>query len=368
LTDELATSSLESILQLSMTHGVGARVYRKLLGAFGSAEAVLRANPRDLKAVAGVGQALAEAIATAQNNADVKAELELVEKVGAQIVTIDSPDYPDDLKEIYDPPLVLYVKGDLRKEEQAIAIVGSRRPTYYGKQQAELLAGGLASRGWTVVAGLARGIDSHAHQGALNANGRTIAVLGSGLLKVYPREHRKLADQIAEDGAVISEFPMTAPPDPWNFPRRNRIISGLCRGVIIVEAARTSGSLITASWATEQNRLVFAVPGRVDNALSTGCHALIKDGAVLTENAEDVLTELGSSLTHDPGKETVPIIPDNLSDDETRLMKLLEREPKHIDDLIAASGLPAAQVSSCLVMLEIKKLAVQLPGKNFCLA
>lgn len=351
-----------------MTYGIGTRVYRKLLGAFGSAEAVLRADPRDLTHVAGVGQALAEAIAAARDNADVQAELELVEKVGARIITVDSPDYPEDLKKIYDPPLALYVKGDLRNEEQALAIVGSRRPTYYGKQQAELLAGGLAACGWTIVAGLARGIDSHAHQGALNANGRTIAVLGSGLLKVYPRENRKLADQIAEDGAVISEFPMTASPDPWNFPRRNRIISGLCRGVIIVEATRTSGSLITATWAVEQNRLVFAVPGRVDSTLSVGCHALIKDGAVLTESADDVLTELGSSLTHDPGKETAPVIPDNLSDDEKRLMELLGREPKHIDNLIAASGMPAAQVSSCLVMLEIKKLAVQLPGKNFCLA
>jgi len=367
LTDETATRDLESIVRLSMTRGVGARAYRKLVSAFGSAEAVLRAGVHNLVRVAGIGDATARAIAAAKE-IDVHAELELVEKIGADIITVDSPDYPEDLRKIYDPPLLLYVKGHLRKNEQALAIVGARRPTYYGKQQAEKLSGALASRGWTIVAGLARGIDSHAHEGALAAGGRTIAVLGSGLLKMYPREHKQLADQIAESGAVVSEFPMTAAPDPWNFPRRNRVISGLCRGVIIVEAARTSGSLITARWATEQNRLVFAVPGRVDSSMSAGCHALIRDGAILTEKADDVLAELGSSLTREPDHELAPVIPHDLTDHEKRLIEVLDREPKHIDDLITQSGLGAAQVSSGLVMLEIKKLAVQLPGKNFALA
>lgn len=367
MTDEIATGDLESILRLSMTRGVGARAYRKLASAFGSAEAALRANEQDLTRVPGIGDGTARAIASSEK-IDVQAELGLVEKVGADIVTVDSPDYPEDLKKIYDPPLLLYVKGDLRKEEQTLAIVGARRPTYYGRRQAEKLSGALASKGWTIVAGLARGIDSHAHEGALGAGGRTIAALGSGLLSIYPRENKRLAEQIAESGAVISEFPMTARPDPWNFPRRNRIISGLCRGVLIVEAGRTSGSLITAKWATEQNRLVFAVPGRVDSSLSAGCHALIRDGAILVEKVDDVLAELGSSLTHEPGEELAPVIPDDLSAEEKLLMGLLGREPKHIDDLIGESGLGAAQVSSCLVMLEIKKLAVQLPGKSFALA
>lgn len=367
MTDETATGDLESIVRLSMTRGIGARAYRKLVSTFGSAEAVLRASKHDLTRVPGIGDGTARAIASGKE-IDVEAELELVEKVGVDIITVDSPDYPEDLKRIYDPPLMLYVKGDLRKEEQALAIVGARRPTYYGKQQAEKLSGALALRGWTIVSGLARGIDSHAHEGALGAGGRTVAVLGSGLLKLYPREHKQLADQIAESGAVVSEFPMTASPDPWNFPRRNRIISGLCRGVIIVEAARTSGSLITAKWATEQNRLVFAVPGRVDSSMSAGCHALIRDGAILTEKADDVLAELGSSLTHEPDDELKRVIPDDLGDHEKLLMELLNREPKHIDDLITESGLSAAQVSSGLVMLEIKKLAVQLPGKSFALA
>ena len=368
MADQLAAGCLESIVRLGMTRGVGARLYRKLVGAFGSADAALRARKHDLMRVGGVGDSLAEAIIAQTKQDDVKAELELVDKVGVDIVTVDSPDYPDNLKKIYDPPLLLYVRGDLLKEEQSIAVVGARRPTYYGKQQAEKLSGALASKGWTIVAGLARGIDSHAHDGALNAGGRTVAVLGSGLLKVYPRENQKLADQIAESGAVVSEFPMTASPDPWNFPRRNRIISGLCRGVVIVEAAATSGSLITASWAAEQNRLVFAVPGRVDSPLSAGCHALLRDGAILTESADDVFREFGSLLTHEPDDEQVRVIPEDLGDNEKLLMGLLDREPKHIDGLIVESKLHAAQVSSALVMLEIKKLAVQLPGKTFTLA
>jgi len=367
VSSETSAEPIENIVRLAMTRGIGARLYRKLVSRFGSAGAVARAGIRDLTAVDGVGEALAQAIA-AGSDAEAAEQVELADRIGAEIIPVDSPDYPENLRNIYDPPLVLYVWGDLRAAEQAIAVVGARRPTYYGKQQAEKLAGGLAMAGWTIVAGLARGIDASAHEGALAAGGRTVAVLGSGLLKVYPPENRRLAEQIAESGAVVSEFPMTAKPDPWNFPRRNRVISGLSRGVVVVEAAAGSGSLITASWATEQNRTVFAVPGRVDNPLSEGCHRLIRDGAVLARSAADVLDELGSPLTHPPQEEQAPVIPADLSETETRLMELLEREPKHIDDLIAESGLPAAVVSGTMVMLEIKKLAVQLPGKQFVLA
>ena len=365
--NDTTAEPIENIVRLALTRGVGTRLYRKLVAAFGSAGAVARASIRQLKAVDGVGDAVAEAIASG-SDAEAAEQLELADQLGAEIIPVDSPDYPANLRNIYDPPLVLYVWGDLRATEEAVAIVGARRPTYYGRQQAEKLAGGLAFAGWTIVAGLARGLDSCAHEGALAAGGRTVAVLGSGLLRIYPRENSRLAEQITESGAVISEFPMEAKADPWNFPRRNRIISGLSRGVIIVEAAAGSGSLITASWATEQNRVVFALPGRVDNPLSEGCHGLIRDGAVLVRSVDDVLDELGSPLTHRPEQEQPPVVPADLSEPEARLMALLERDPKHIDDLIGESGMSAAEVSSSLLMLEIKKVAVQLPGKQFVLA
>jgi len=367
LSDQAPTKTFQSIVQLNMTKGVGARTYFRLVAALGSAEAILRASRDALGRIEGVSENAADAIIASKKDIDVDAELALVEKMGAQIVTIEDPDFPEHLRKVYDPPLVLYVWGDVKKDEWALAIVGTRRPTYYGKQQAERLAGALAMRGWTIVGGLAVGIDSHAHEGALAAGGKTIAVLGSGLLRIYPQGNRVLAERIAQSGAVVSEFPMTAVPDPWNFPRRNRIISGLSRGVIVVEAAAASGSLITAKWAEEQNRSVFAVPGRVDSPTSAGCHALIRDGATLIESADDVIRELGSPLTREPDTEFVPIMPPDLSDSERKIMAMLDREPKHIDDLITATGMPAGQVSSCLVMLEIKKLVAQLPGKNFTL-
>jgi len=364
---ETSTRDLESIVRLNMTRGVGARTFRKLAAAFGSAEGILKASANEIARVSGVSDAVAQAIANGGTAADAAAEMERAAKAGAHLVTIEDQDYPELLGQIYDPPLVLYVWGDLRPNEQAVAVVGTRTPTYYGQQQSERLANGLAARGFAIVAGLARGIDGHAHEGALAAGGRTIGVLGSGLLTIYPRENRLLAERVAANGAVISEFPMEAGPDPWNFPRRNRIISGISRGVVIVEAAASSGSLITASWAAEQNRLVFAVPGRVDSPTSAGCHALIRDGATLVEGPDDVLRELGSDLTREPGREMAPVIPADLSDVERGLLKMLDREPKHIDDLIRESGLAANQVAGTLVMLEIKKLAVQLPGKRFAL-
>ena len=367
MSDQAPTKTFQSIVQLNMTKGVGARTYFKLMAALGSAEAILQASRDQLSRIEGVTESAVDAIIAGRDSIDVEAELALVEKMGAQIVTIEDADFPEHLKKVYDPPLVLYVWGDVKRDEPALAIVGTRRPTYYGKQQAEKLAGALALRGWTIVGGMAVGIDSHAHEGALAAGGKTIAVLGSGLLRVYPPGNRALAERIAQSGAVVSEFPMTAAPDPWNFPRRNRIISGLSRGVIVVEAAAASGSLITAKWAEEQNRAVFAVPGRVDSPTSAGCHALIRDGATLIESADDVLRELGSPLTREPESELVPIIPPDLSESEKKIMAMLDREPKHIDDLITATGMPAGQVSSCLVMLEIKKLVAQLPGKNFTL-
>ena len=367
MSDQAPTKTFQSIVQLNMTKGVGARTYFKLVAALGSAEAILQASREQLGRIEGVTESAVDAIIAGRDAIDVEAELALVEKMGAQIVTIEDADFPEHLKKVYDPPLVLYVWGDVKRDEPALAIVGTRRPTYYGKQQAEKLAGALALRGWTIVGGMAVGIDSHAHEGALAAGGKTIAVLGSGLLRVYPPGNRALAERIAQSGAVVSEFPMTAAPDPWNFPRRNRIISGLSRGVIVVEAAAASGSLITAKWAEEQNRAVFAVPGRVDSPTSAGCHALIRDGATLIESADDVLRELGSPLTREPESELVPIIPPDLSESEKKIMAMLDREPKHIDDLITATGMPAGQVSSCLVMLEIKKLVAQLPGKNFTL-
>lgn len=366
MSEERTARTVESIVQLSLTAGVGLRTYRKLAEAFGSIGDVFSAPVKEVAQKAEISETVAEAVKNAAGCEDARNQLKLAEQIGASVVTIEDEDYPALLKQIANPPLVLYVRGNLLRDENAVAVVGARSPSLYGRRQAQKLSTELAAQRWTVVSGLARGIDSAAHIGALDAGGRTIAVLGSGLARVYPNENRRLADRIAgSGGAVISEFQITAKPERWNFPHRNRTISGLCRGVIVVEAAATSGSLITASWAADQGRTVFALPGRVDNPLSAGCHGLIRDGAVLVENAGDVLRELGSEPTQEKAKAPIPA---DLTDAEKLLLDLIGAEPKHIDALIAESSLPPAQVASSLVMLEIKKLIVQVPGKNFALA
>ncbi len=280
-----SSDSLMSALTLTMVPGVGPRMRQRLLERFGTAEAVLRAAPSELQSVPRVGSKLCRAIATAYDEIDAAAEIELCRRTQIDIVAEGNEQYPRALCELPDPPAVLFVRGKLEPSDAlAIAIVGSRHATHYGIAQAERLAGSLARAGLTIVSGLARGIDAAAHRAALAAGGRTISVLASGVLNVYPPEHKQLAEEIANHGAVISESPPRAEPLSGMFPQRNRIISGLSLGVLVVEASTRSGALITARHAMEQGRDVFAVPGPVSSRMSHGCHRLIRDGAETGRN------------------------------------------------------------------------------------
>ena len=299
---------LADVLRLAMISGVGPRIRQALLGRFGAARAVLAAAPSELREVPGVGPKLARNIAAAGEQIDVEGELAICREHGIEILTESHEHYPRMLREIHDPPGVLFVRGSLKAEDAlAIGIVGTRHGTQYGLRQAERLAGSLARAGLTVVSGLARGIDAAAHRGALSAGGRTLAVLASGVLNIYPPEHDKLAGEVAARGALLSESPAHAQPLGGTFPQRNRLISGLALGVIVVEAAERSGALITARPAMEQGREVFAVPGRVDGRTARGCHRLIRDGAKLVESADDVLEELGPLVEAAPRDDGPPI-------------------------------------------------------------
>lgn len=283
----------ERLLILNMVENLGSVKTQALLKHFGSLEKVFQTKENDLKEVRGIGEKIALEIIQSIRRIDLKEELNLIKRYNIKIISFLDKGYSRNLRNIYDPPMVLYVLGDLLpQDDTAIAIVGSRLASFYGMQQAERLAFELASRGVTVTSGLARGIDSSAHRGALKAGGRTLAVLGSGIFNIYPKEHRGLAEEISENGAVISEFPMMTMPEKWNFPKRNRIISGLSLGVVVVEAAQRSGALITSDIAMEEGREVFAVPGKVDSITSRGTNRLIKQGAKLVETANDILEEL----------------------------------------------------------------------------
>ena len=281
---------------------------RRLLDRFETPQQILAAPTGELRSVEGVGPEIASAITTWERNIDLAAELKRVAEFGAHVITQTDAVYPPLLREIHNPPIVLYVWGELtERDRHSISIVGSRKTTHYGLESAKKLAYQLAYAGLTVVSGLARGIDTAAHQGALAAKGRTVAVIGSGLMKLYPAENQQLAEKIADGfGAVVSEFPMTVTPDPQNFPQRNRIVSGWSDGLLVIEAGLTSGALITANFATDYGRQVFAVPGRIDSPRSKGCHELINQGAKLCEGAEEVLSEFeyvfpGSNRPPSPG-------------------------------------------------------------------
>ncbi len=355
-------------LALSFVPGVGRITYRKLVNRFDSPRLVFETPLEKLKEV--VNEKTAQAIKSFDRKDRVKEELSLMKKFLVSLVTYKDSRYPKNLGQIYDPPPFLYVKGELREEdERSVAIVGSRRATNYGRLVAEKIGSALAARGITVVSGMARGIDSHAHKGALSVEGRTIAVLGNGLDIVYPPENSKLFSQIVAQGAVISEFPMSTPPEGSNFPTRNRVISGLSLGVAVVEASSRSGSLITAKLALDQGREVFAVPGMIDSVTSKGTHQLIKEGAKLVETPSDILEELppcfssldDSSPRQKKGGEEIL----GLSREAQSILKFLGKEPIHIDTITKKSGLETYLVSSLLLDLELKDLVLQLPGKMF---
>jgi DNA processing protein len=312
---------------------------------------------------------LPEKLVAVQKSRAFTHELARLQAARLTVLSIADPHYPQSLRWIPDPPLVLYMRGTLHREDSlAVAVVGSRKPSHYGKLMAQRLSAELAQYGFTVVSGLARGIDSLAHQGALQAGGRTVAVLGSGLQVIYPPENRRLCDTISRAGAVVSEFPLDTKPDRWNFPRRNRIISGLSLGTLVVEATANSGALHTARHALEQGREVFAVPGRIDLPNSRGTHSLIKHGATLVEGIDDILAEFPAAVrTSAVQHHSTPAdhTPADLSAEEAQVLALVQPEETHIDALIQASQLPAHVMASILVTLELRGLIRQLPGKFF---
>jgi len=354
-------------LALHLTPGVGSILIKRLLDRFKTPEAVFRAPLKELLRIEGLGERVAGEIQKGPSEKVVKRELSRLEKTGGKFVTLKDDDYPKRLKDIYDPPALLYLRGELRrKDELAVAVVGSRKTSAYGREVTERIGRDLARHGVTVVSGMARGIDSVAHQGALQGGGRTIAVLGCGVDVIYPSENRNLFHQIIEQGAVLSEFPMGSPPEAGHFPRRNRIISGLSIGVVIVQASAESGSLITAGYALEQGREIFAVPGNIGAEGSRGTNRLIKEGAKLVESSEDILEEVLPQWRREgemAQKGEDPVL--TLTEAEKCLYGLLEETPLHIDALIRESQLDPGSVSSLLLNLELKGLISQWPGKCF---
>ncbi len=361
---------LYDLLCLTMVSGVGPHTGRALLERFGTAGRVLDASISALREVSGVGSKLAEKIVHARRDFDPAAELELCRQGGVRVIAREHREYPPPLGDIPDPPCLLYLRGSYEPADPlAIALVGSRKCTPYGLRIAERLAASLARVGLTVVSGLARGIDAAAHRGALKAGGRTIAVLANGLTEIYPPEHEALAREVVEAGAVISEMPMRQGPLAGLFPQRNRIISGLCLGVVVVEATPRSGSLSTAHHAMEQNREVFAVPGPVDSLASQGCHHLIRDGARLVQTVDDILEELGPLVREVRPTPSEPAVRHpvelTLSDLERSLLGQLDDRPLAVDELIAKTRLTASQVMATLSVLEMRRLVRRLPGHQF---
>jgi len=360
----------EALIALNMVSHVGPVRLRHLLEHFGDAPAILGAPQSQLLRVQGIGAECAEAIANWQNTVDLAAELRRIQDFGCAILTQADPQYPELLRQIYDPPIVLYVKGQLTaKDKNAVAVVGSRRTTHYGQQEARKLAYQLAYVGVTVVSGGARGIDTAAHQGALAAQGRTVVVLGTGVNIVFPPENAELFERVAAQGAIITQFPFNRAADKQSFPIRNRIVAGMTLGTVVVEANLSSGALITAGMAIDQGRQVFAVPGRIDSPQSKGCHDLIKKGAKLCEGAEDILSEfeyLFPASNRPPGPSETGVLPAlTLSANEQKAFDALGQDETSIDEVIRQSGLPASAVSVALLSLEMKRLVRQLPGKLF---
>ncbi|MEP6569456.1 MAG: DNA-processing protein DprA [Acidobacteriota bacterium] len=367
---------------LNMTPGIGPRAAAKLLERFGSPEAVYRATRAELEKVRLLPEAVDSIIARDQHD-KAEVEIETVRKLGGDILILDDGVYPPLLRETYDPPIVLYVQGAWSEclEQPCIAIVGSRRCSTYGQNAASMLARDLAQRGVTIVSGFARGIDAAAHRGAIEGGGRTVAVIGTGLDQVYPRDHKKLAEEVLQArGAIVSQFPLTTPPVSENFPYRNRIISGLSLGVIVVEAAENSGSLITARLAIEQNREVFAVPGNITSRNSFGTNYLIKGaGAKLIQQWQDVAAELppqiAAKLLPPPLTEKkqeksladqLSLVPQGLTGFEQSVFKLLSADnPSHIDMLVNQSRLTISDLTATLLTLEMRDLVRALPGKCF---
>ncbi|MCD6309070.1 MAG: DNA-processing protein DprA [Candidatus Eremiobacteraeota bacterium] len=351
------------LLAISLIPEIRSDLILRLLNHFGSPESVWKADKKLLESVDGLGPATAEYISRERMKIDPLPVWEKMQEMGIRLITRDDPEYPAGLLSIYDPPATLFIKGKiLPGDSKAIAIVGSRKASSYGLMTTRWLAGELARAGLTVLSGMARGVDSYAHLGALEANGRTIAVMGCGLDLVYPPENKKLKERIEKSGASISEYPPGTPPLAWHFPARNRIISGMSLGVIITEAGEKSGALITADQALEQGKEVFAVPGNIRIKSHRGTHKLIKEGAKLIQGVEDVLEELGipllNTIYNEEGKSS-------LTPDEERVLKHLDYEEVELEQLLDMTGMPVNEVSAILMMLEARGLIQRLPGNTY---
>ncbi len=351
--------------------GVGNHIFKLLIERYGSPETVFQATITGLSSIDGISPKTASAILNFKTLDRDKNEIDLIKKKQYRIITLTDPLYPSLLYQIHDPPPFIYLYGTLDRSIKKIAIVGSRKSTAYGVTITKRLAQTLASHKVTVVSGMALGIDTAAHIGALAGGGKTIAVLGSGLERIYPQKNKKLFQKISENGAVISEFPLYAEPEAHNFPKRNRIISGISLGTVVVEAAGRSGSLITARLAAEQNREVFAVPGNINSFKSTGTHSLIKQGAKLVENTNDVLEEFPHIFNIDDKKKesgngSVEEIPE-LSGDEDKIFRVLGPYPIHIDEMVRKLSMETGKLSSMLMQMELKGIVQQFPGKLFSL-
>lgn len=359
---------LLDVLRLNLVPGIGPRTFQMLLERFETPAGILAARIAQLQEVPNVGPKLAMSLVTHGTEAAAREELEIARAAGVTLLVRDLEGYPSALTRIPDPPTVLYCLGTLLPSDQlAVAIVGSRHCTAYGRQTAFRLASELARAGVTVVSGLARGIDAEAHKGALEAGGRTIAVCATGLNTVYPPEHVELAKSVRDSGCLLTEAPMNQQPKSGLFPQRNRIISGLSMGVILIEAGRASGALHTARHAMEQNREVFAVPGRIDSEASFGCLDLIRDGATLIRNVDDVLGTLGplvAPVQRTPTESVHRAAELQLSDQQRMILNLVTTEPTPVDDVLQTAGIEASRVLSTLTILEMKRLVRRLPG-NF---
>lgn len=359
-----ALDTLVPWLALRRLPGVGTRTQFDLLEHFGSIEAIFSASRGQLeKSLVGKHEAI-DALLAGPDEKILRSELEWLSEPGHHLLTWSDPDYPALLREIPDPPLVLYVAGERQLlSAQQLAIVGSRNPTPMGRENARAFAKSLAGAGLAITSGMALGVDGAAHRGALEAGGKTIAVAGTGLDRVYPARHRDLAHEIVKHGALVSEFPLGTPPLPENFPVRNRIISGLSLGTLVVEAALQSGSLITARMANEQGREVFAIPGSIHAPQARGCHALIRQGAKLVETAQDILEELGplAGVALQAAHENTPP-PARLDSTMVTLLEHIGHDPVSIDTLIERSGLTADAVSSMLLQMELNGLVSNCPG------
>lgn len=348
-------------LRLTLISGIGGETQRKLLAAFGLPEQIFAASRSSLRSI--VGDKATDLLLSADNHAAVEAALHWGSQPGQHLLTLVDDDYPRALLDIPDPPCVLYVRGQLKVLAlPGLAIVGSRNATPQGESNARAFAGALSAEGFCIVSGLALGIDAAAHRGALAADGATIAVIGTGADRLYPARNQALANDIIEKGAIVSEFPLGTPAAAANFPRRNRLISGLSRGVLVVEAAVESGSLITARMAGEQGREVFAIPGSIHSPQSRGCHRLIRQGAKLVETANDVLEELGPGIVSTP---QALVAADEIDDEAQKTLACAGFDPVTIDELVSRSGLTAEALSVILLRLELDGRVSSLPGGRY---